>query len=159
VSEARLLRSIQYFAPALQLAVLACSHPAPTSNPEPASPATDAPATVAVADPYHPPPRDTVPVPVYKGWQQYMLNCARCHGDDALGTSFAPSLVQALGSEGQITSRKLFMDVLINGRADKGMPSDSTMGLNPAYLDGIYDYLKGRADGQLHGGRPARRES
>jgi mono/diheme cytochrome c family protein len=88
-----------------------------------------------------------------------MLNCARCHGDEALGSSFGPSLVDALGPEGQITSREEFMDVLTHGRRDKGMPSDSTMGLDPAYLDGIYDYLKGRADGQLHGGRPARRES
>lgn len=152
-------RSFRSSVPALTLAILACTPSASAPSPEPASPTPYAQSTVAVADPYHPPPRDTVPVAVYKGWQQYMLNCARCHGDDALGTSFAPSLVQALGAEGQITSRKMFMGVLINGRPDKGMPSDSTMGLDPAYLDGLYDYLKGRADGQLHGGRPARRES
>ena len=154
-----MLRNFRYFAPALPLVALACTHSAPASTPEPASHTPSAQSTAPLADPYHPPPRDTVSVAVYKGWQQYMLNCARCHGDEALGTSFAPSLVQALGPEGQVSSRQLFVDLLRNGRPDKGMPSDSTMGLDPAYLGGIYDYLKGRADGRLHGGRPARRES
>jgi mono/diheme cytochrome c family protein len=155
----RFVRRSWCLSPALLLALVACSHSAPAASPGPASPSVSTPTTVAVADPYHPPPRDTVSVALYKGWQQYMLQCARCHGDDALGTSFAPSLVQGLGPEGQITSREEFMTVLTNGRPDKGMPSDSTMGLDPVYLDGLYQYLRGRADGQLHGGRPARREN
>jgi hypothetical protein len=38
------------------------------------------------------------------------------------------------------------------------MPSAAKMGLDSVYFDGLYLYLKGRSDGRLHGGRPARRE-
>ena len=36
-------------------------------------------------DQYHQAPRDTVSQDVYDGWKQFNLNCARCHGEDALG--------------------------------------------------------------------------
>jgi len=87
-----------------------------------------------------------------------MLHCARCHGDDAQGTSFAPSLVVPLRPDGRIPTRDDFRSVLIDGRQDKGMPSAAQMGLDSVYFDGLYQYLKGRSDGRLHGGRPARRE-
>jgi mono/diheme cytochrome c family protein len=86
-----------------------------------------------------------------------MLHCARCHGDDAHGTSFAPSLVVALGSDGRVPTRDDFLSLLTNGREDKGMPSAAKMGLDSMYFDGLYQYLKGRSDGRFHGGRPARR--
>jgi len=60
-----------------------------TASPSPA-PAADAQA--AAPDPYHPPPRDTVELSLYKAWQQYMLQCARCHGDNGQGTALAPPL-------------------------------------------------------------------
>jgi mono/diheme cytochrome c family protein len=88
-----------------------------------------------------------------------MLQCARCHGDDAQGTSFAPSLVLALRPDGHVPTRDEFLNVLSSGRPDKGMPSASKMGLDSTYFDGLYQYLKGRSDGRLHGGRPARREN
>jgi mono/diheme cytochrome c family protein len=147
-----------YPALALLHAVAACSRAGPTASPQPAGPA--APATSApVADPYHRPPRDTVEVAVYKGWQQYSLQCARCHGEEAQGTSFAPSLVVALKPDGPTPSREEFLTILTKGREDKGMPSAEKLGLDAAYFDGLYDYLKGRSDGRLHGGRPARREN
>jgi hypothetical protein len=34
---------------------------------------------------HHPPPRGAVDVATYKGWQQYSLQCARCHGEDGQG--------------------------------------------------------------------------
>ena len=49
---------------------------------------------------YHPAARDTLSPTAYNGWQQFQINCSRCHGQDAEGTSFAPSLVQALGKGG-----------------------------------------------------------
>ena len=42
-------------------------------------------------DQYHQAPRDTVPQEVYDGWKQFNLNCARCHGEDAQGTTIAPT--------------------------------------------------------------------
>jgi hypothetical protein len=116
-------------------------------------------AETSTADPYHPPPRDTVDVPLYKAWQQYSLQCARCHGEDAQGSSFGPSLVRALGPDGDVPTREEFLHVLTNGRPGKGMPTAEKMGIDSGYFDGLYDYLKGRSDGRLHGGRPARRDS
>ena len=158
MTEARLLRHIWYPALALLAVVGACSPAAPTPSPEPANPTPPAEGTVAAADPYHPPPSDTIEIAVYKGWQQLMLQCARCHGDDAQGTSFGPSLVLALRPDGHTPTREEFLNVLTNGRLDKGMPSAAKMGVDSVYFDGLYRYLKGRSEGRLHGGRPARRE-
>jgi mono/diheme cytochrome c family protein len=142
--------------------VSGCHRAAPTSAAEPAAPsAPEATATSSATtpDPYHPPPRDTVDVPLYKAWQQYSLQCARCHGEDAQGSSFGPSLLRALSADGDVATREEFLNVLIHGRTDKGMPTAEKMGIDSVYFDGLYDYLKGRSDGRLHGGRPARRES
>jgi len=114
-------------------------------------------AAVATPDPYHSAPRDTVELPVYKGWQQFMLHCSRCHGEEAQATSFAPSLVMGLRPEGDVPDRERFITTLRDGRPKEGMPSATTMGLDSAYFDGLYQYLKGRSDGRLHSGRPARR--
>lgn len=138
-------------------AIAGCHRAPPTPSvppPEAAAPAS----TAAVPDPYHPPPRDTVEIPLYKAWQQYSLQCARCHGEDAQGSSFGPSLLEALKPEGHVPTRDEFLQVLTRGRSDKGMPSAEKMGLDSVYFDGLYRYLKGRSDGLYHGGRPARRE-
>ena len=90
---------------------------------------TVAPAVVAaprlaaqVVDQYHPVPKDTVSPAVYNGWKQFQLNCARCHGEEATGTTFAPNLVHSLGPDGTITSQALFVVTVCQGRPDKGMP-------------------------------------
>src|SRR5262245_39600772 len=137
----------------------ACSHGSATPATEQPSPAPPAEAHAAAPDPYHPPPRDTVEVSLYKAWQQYQLQCARCHGEDAQGTSFAPSLLVALRPDGHVPTQEEFVTILTKGREDKGMPSAGKMGVDSVYWDGLYQYLKGRSEGRLHGGRPARRES
>jgi mono/diheme cytochrome c family protein len=149
----------------LALAALAgCAAASPASGPEPQASVRDPePPTQTEAapsptpDPYHPAPRDTVPAAAYDGWKQYSLHCARCHGEEAQGTSFAPSLLTALKTDGSIPSQDRFATLLSEGRASKGMPSAGTMGLDSTYFAGLYQYLKGRSDGVLHGGRPARR--
>jgi len=142
------------------VAVGGCHRSEPSPAVPPAEQSAPAPAATATApDPYHPPPRDTVEVPLYKAWQQYSLQCARCHGEDAQGSSFGPSLLEALKPEGNIPTREEFLNVLVHGRHDKGMPSAEKMGIDSVYFEGLYDYLKGRSDGRLHGGRPARREN
>ena len=145
-----------------------CSRATPTPSAEP-SPYTEPAAPSAsetspsdtaapLHDPYHPPPRDTVDAPLYKAWQQYSLQCARCHGEDAQGSSFGPSLLEALGPEGAVPTREAFLKVLAGERSDKGMPSAEKMGIDSVYFTGLYDYLKGRSEGRYHGGRPARRD-
>ena len=135
-------------------------------SPGSAAPATEQPSPAPVAevqatapDPYHPPPRDTVEAPLYKAWQQYMLQCARCHGEEGQGTTFAPSLLVALRPDGHVPTQEEFVTILTKGREDKGMPSAGQMGVDSVYWDGLYQYLKGRSEGRYHGGRPARRES
>jgi mono/diheme cytochrome c family protein len=163
VSVLPVLRTRHFAGLALLGSLAACAPATPASSPPSAAPApaaaSEAASTAPAADPYHPPPRDTVDVALYKAWQQYSLQCARCHGEDGQGSSFGPSLLHALKPDGDVPTREEFLDVLIHGRHDKGMPSAAKMGLDSVYFDGLYDYLKGRSDGRLHGGRPARRES
>jgi mono/diheme cytochrome c family protein len=134
-----------------------CSPAAPSPSVTPAAAVTPSPSSAA--DPYHPPPSDTVEIATYKGWQQYSLHCARCHGEEGHGTSFAPSLILALKPDGDTPTRADFLRILVQGRPGKGMPSAAKIGIDSVYFAGLYDYLKGRSDGRLHGGRPARRES
>ncbi len=107
---------------------------------------------------YHPAPRDTLSSAAYAGWKQFELNCSRCHGDDAEGTSFAPSLVQALGPGGAVPTKQAFLGIACAGVPNKGMPSWCALGLGMDNLQNIYLYLKGRADGSIHPGRPTVRQ-
>jgi mono/diheme cytochrome c family protein len=117
-------------------------------------------ARAQASDPYHPPPRDTIAVETYQGWKQYELNCSRCHGEYGVGSSFAPALVVSLSDTGrfktgQIATKELFVATVCGGRPDKGMPSWCALGLEMEKIQNIYAYLKGRADGKIHIGRPA----
>jgi mono/diheme cytochrome c family protein len=106
-------------------------------------------------DQYHVAPRDTVSQDVYDGWKQFNLNCARCHGEDALGTSFAPHLIVSLKPDGPINTKELFMQTVCAGRPEKGMPSWCALGMDPAKINQMYLYVKGRSEGKIHPGRPA----
>ena len=110
----------------------------------------------------------------YNGYRRYHNSCHRCHGPDAVGSSFAPSLMQSLRDLDQ----DQFLDIVINGRIDgrignsddtakpsapsSGAGERSVMpsfGLDPnvaEYLDDLYAYIKARSDGVLGPGRPAR---
>ena len=106
-------------------------------------------------DQYHQAPRDTVSQEVYDGWKQYNLNCARCHGEDVQGTTIAPQLILSLKPDGPVNSKALFLQTVCAGRPDKGMPSWCALGMEPATIDKIYAYVKGRSDAKLAPGRPA----
>lgn len=127
------------------------------TTPAPATPApvADAPLT----DAYHTAPRDTIGREAYNGWKQFELNCARCHGEYAVGTSFAPALVTSLKEGGTVPTRDVFVTTVCQGRKEKGMPSWCELGLEMDKILGIYAYVKGRADGKIHEGRPAVREN
>ena len=105
-------------------------------------------------DQWHPAPRDTVDNETYQGWKQYELNCARCHGEYAVGTSFAPALVASLKAGGTIASKEDFIVVVCAGRQDKGMPAWCALGLEMDKIERMYLYIKGRADGRISPGRP-----
>lgn len=100
-------------------------------------------------------PRDCkVDQGTYVGWRTYHSFCAQCHAQDAVGSSFAPSLVTAL----QHLDRETFDDRVLNGYQGQ-------IGVMPAWkdnpnvtkrLDELFAYLKARADDVLPPGRPER---
>ena len=106
-------------------------------------------------DPYHTAPKDTVAQDVYQGWKQYELNCARCHGEYAVGTSFAPALVVSLKEGGTVPTKESFVQTVCAGRPDRGMPAWCALGLEMDKIENIYKYVKGRADQKIGVGRPA----
>lgn len=115
--------------------------------------------TAQVRDEYHPAPRDTVDNDTYQGWKQYELNCSRCHGEYAVGSSFAPALIVSLREGGTIPTAEAFVTTVCAGRPDKGMPSWCALGLEMEKIQRMYMYVKGRADGKIGPGRPAVREN
>src|SRR5690242_18018438 len=121
--------------------------------------ASASPAQAQAADLYHPAARDTLSVEAYQGWKQFELNCSRCHGEYAVGTSFAPALVVSLRDGGTIPTKEIFVTTVCAGRPDKGMPAWCALGLEMDKIQNMYSYLKGRADGKIGIGRPAVRAS
>lgn len=136
--------------------------PAPSDSPpaaQPAQPAdtaaAQAPSVEPLRDAYHQAPRDTVTQVAYDGWKQFNLLCARCHGEDALGTTIAPHLVESLKPTGPINTKELFVQTVCAGRPEKGMPAWCPLGLEMDKIEAIYIYVKGRSEGTIHPGRPA----
>jgi cytochrome c len=87
----------------------------------------------------------------YDGWKVYHTHCDRCHGQDALGSSFAPNLRQSVGANGMTEST--FASVVGSGVPDKGMPAFKTM-VTDAQIGQLYAYVKARSAGTLGPGRP-----
>lgn len=125
-----------------------------TPSPAPA-PATDntAPYTV-VCDKSSGQTVCNVDKQTYIGWRTYHAVCHVCHAQDAVGSSFAPSLVKRVGA----IDKERFMDVMANGYSGQigVMPGwKDNPNVNKKY-DELYGYLKARADGALPPGRPKR---
>ena len=129
---------------------------APAAAPRPGAQDTTA-APPPLHDAYHTAPLDTVDAMTYQGWKYYNLNCARCHGEDVMGTTIAPHLILSLKPDGPIPNKTIFGATVCGGRPEKGMPAWCTIGLTPGQIDTIYAYVKGRSDAKLHPGRPALR--
>jgi len=139
--------------------------PKPAAEPQPTASAkqdtapkqdtTTQTAEAPLRDIYHQPPRDTVPQNVYDGWKQYNLNCARCHGEDVLGTTIASHLLVSLKPDGPINTKELFIQVVCAGRPEKGMPAWCALGMDLSKINDIYAYVKGRSEAKIGPGRPA----
>jgi cytochrome c5 len=88
----------------------------------------------------------------FKGWRSYHAFCHVCHAQDAVGSSFAPSLLERLKG----MDKKRFDDVVTNGFTGQ-------VGVMPAWkdnpnvmprIDDLWSYLRARSDGVLKPGRP-----
>lgn len=89
----------------------------------------------------------------YVGWRTFHATCHACHGQNAVGSSFAPSLLKDI-------DKNRFVDVVTNGYSGQigVMPG---WGQNPNvkdFIDELYAYQQARADGVLRPGRPQRKD-
>ncbi len=146
------------------LALLGAAHPIPprpaatpslTAGP-PRAPAARAVAARSVASLTRQRPdsvdHHAVNAVVYNGWKMFEVYCTRCHGEDAVGSSFAPALIHSVGPDGTI-DHKAFFQTVTNGRPGKGMPTWGNL-LSPEQKEDIWYYLRARAVGGLAPGRP-----
>ena len=101
----------------------------------------------------------------WQGFRRYHDACHVCHGPNALGSSFAPSLGDSL----KTMDYETFYGTVVGGRiADRGgtkyvMPAFGEDRNIMCYLDDIYTYIKARSlnmeeKGGLPAGRPNGRE-
>jgi len=84
-----------------------------------------------------------------EGWRTWRaLACERCHGEKQEGL-VVPSLLVSM----RRLSKDEFKQTLMKGRPEKGMPNFDGSKMVTDNLDGLYAYLKGRADGAIQPGR------
>lgn len=92
----------------------------------------------------------------YIGWRTYSSFCLRCHGQDAVGSTFAPSLVDRMKG----IDKARFLDVVANGFTGQvGVmpPWKENPNVTKRYEE-LFGYLKARANGKLLAGRPQRND-
>lgn len=143
--------------------------------PEPAPPTTEAAPPDASATTAAPAAADTAPTydvscpadaktaeqcqvdkETYIGWRTFAGQCQVCHGGSALGSTFAPNLLDRFH---QRVDYARFVDVVLNGYTGQvgAMPAWKGNPNVEPHIDRMYRYLKARADGVLPPGRPARK--
>ncbi|HVY80783.1 MAG TPA: c-type cytochrome [Steroidobacteraceae bacterium] len=82
------------------------------------------------------------------GWKTWRaLACERCHGAEQEGL-VGPPLVVSLHR----LTKEEFHKTITDGRPEKGMPPFSASKMVMDNWEGLYAYLKGRADGQIKPG-------
>ena len=83
------------------------------------------------------------------GWRTWRsLACERCHGAAQEGM-VGPSLVNSL----KVLTPDEFKNVVLHGRAAKGMPNFDGSKQVVDNIDNLYAYLKGRSDDAIKPGR------
>jgi hypothetical protein len=83
-----------------------------------------------------------------QGWKTWRaLACERCHGAEQEGL-VGPPLIVSLHR----LTKEDFHKTILDGRPEKGMPPFSASKMVVDNWEGLYAYLKGRADGQIKPG-------
>lgn len=167
---------------AVSLTLASASIGPPSASAEaPAGPASDAaPASLSSEGPTQPAKvvggryYDSKGIPTYRvsdggkrvdwpsmsGYLRYNATCIVCHGPDGLGSTYAPSLVDALKSDDYATFKRIVLGGKqnVNAAQELVMPAFANDRNVTCYLDDIYVYLRGRSDGAIPRGRPAEHE-
>lgn len=86
---------------------------------------------------------------VYNGWKWWHVYCYRCHGQDAVGSTLAPSLIAPNAK----LSLAEFLPKVRNGNPEEGMQAWDKL-LDDKQITQIYIYVRARADKVLPPGRP-----
>ncbi len=90
----------------------------------------------------------------YIGWRTFHATCFQCHAQDAVGSTFAPNLLERL----KTVDHARFLNSVRNG-------FQGQIGVMPAWKDDpnvaphieeLYSYLRARSDGVLPPGKPKR---
>lgn len=95
--------------------------------------------------------------PTFNGYRRFHGTCHACHGQDAAGGSFAPSLVESLKTMDYATFTKTVLEgrqSASSGGGTSAMPAFANDPNVTKHLDDIYMYVKARSDGALGTGRP-----
>ncbi len=91
--------------------------------------------------------------PTYLGWRTFHAHCFQCHGGSALGSTFAPNLLDRLNQHVDFERFEYVLNHGYSGRTG-AMPSFEKNKQVLKNLSGIYLYLRARADDILPPGRP-----
>jgi mono/diheme cytochrome c family protein len=145
---------IEPAAPAAAVAAPVAQDPVPTAAASPTDPAAH-PYTVTCATGAAAAEQCVVDKATYIGWRTFAGQCQVCHGGSALGSTFAPNLLDRFHER---VDHPRFVEVVLNGyRGQVGvMPAWKGNPNVVPHIDAMYAYLKARADGVLPPGRPAR---
>lgn len=90
----------------------------------------------------------------YVGWRTFHAICHTCHGQDALGSTFAPNLLDRLKQIDKAAYMKA-MNEGFTGQMGVMPPWVNDPNVNK-YFEELWSYLLARADGVLAPGRPKR---
>jgi len=90
----------------------------------------------------------------YVGWRTFHAVCHVCHAQDALGSTFAPDLLQRMREIDKPTFLKS-VDEGFTGQVGVMPPWRENPNVNK-YYEELWSYLLARADGELLPGRPKR---
>ena len=96
----------------------------------------------------------------FSGYRRYGANCLVCHGPDALGSSYAPALMDSLKT---ITYPEFLQTVAagkqqVSNSSNLVMPSFGDNKNVQCYINDIYTYIRARSLGLMDRERPTKHE-